>query len=200
MLFVCGLANASNNLEINYSLNLIGDSAMKVRIKEASEPHSELTLQKLYDICFIKRNVTQLASCVKYFLDYSKEDKSINSVYYVFSNGFDGELKKLKAWQLKIFNEIQNSFCFMFIKSNILYKEKNKKYENELNNLWNNFSENFKRCNSSGKVVDLSLKDINNGKMIDKLVLSLSEVLLRTTNNEKYNKDKLVKSIFNIKN
>ena len=159
-----------------------------------------MTLQKLYDIYFIKKNVTQLASCVKYFLDYSKEDKSINSVYYVFSNGFDGELKKLKAWQLKIFNEIQNSFCFMFIKSNILYKEKNKKYENELNNLWNNFSENFKRCNSSGKVVDLSLKDINNGKMIDKLVLSLSEVLLRTTNNEKYNKDKLVKSIFNIKN
>ena len=36
MLFVCGLANALNNLEINYSLNLIGDSAMKVRIKEAS--------------------------------------------------------------------------------------------------------------------------------------------------------------------
>jgi len=189
MLFVCGLANALNNLEINYSLNLIGDSAMKVRIKETSEPHSELALQKLYDCCFIKRNVTQLASCVKYFLDYSKEDKSINSVYYVFSNGFDDELKKLKAWQLKIFNEVQNSFCFVFIKSNIFYKEKNKKYENELNNLWNNFSENFKRCNSCGKVVELSLKDIKNEKMIDTLVLSLSEVLLRTANNEKYNKD-----------
>jgi len=34
MLFVCGLANTLNNLEIKYSLNLIGDSAMKVRIKE----------------------------------------------------------------------------------------------------------------------------------------------------------------------
>ena len=36
--------------------------------------------------------------------------------------------------------------------------------------------------------------------MIDTLVLSLSEVLLRTANNEKYNKNKLVKSKFNIKN
>ena len=45
-LFVCGLANALNNLEIKYSLNLIGDSAMEVRIKEAAEPHSELAFQK----------------------------------------------------------------------------------------------------------------------------------------------------------
>ena len=93
MLFVCGLANALNNLEIKYSLNLIGDSAMKVRIKEASEPHSELALQKLYDCCFIKRNVTQLAGCIRYFLDFFNEDKSINNVYYIFSNGFDDELK-----------------------------------------------------------------------------------------------------------
>ena len=168
------LANALNNLEIKYSLNLIGDSAMKVRIKEASEPHSELALQKLYDCCFIKRNVTQLAGCIRYFLDFSNEDKSVNNVYYIFSNGFDDELKKLKAWQIKIFNEIQNSFCFVFIKSNILYKEKNKKYQNELTNLWNNFSENFKKCSNSGKVIDISYNDIKNEKYLDRLVLNLS--------------------------
>ena len=88
----------------------------------------------------------------------------------------------------------------MFIKSNILYKEKNKKYQNILTNLWNNFSENFKKCSSSGKVIDISYNDIKNEKNLDRLVLNLSEVLLRSTNNEKYNKQKLVKSKFNIEN
>lgn len=88
----------------------------------------------------------------------------------------------------------------MFIKSNILYKEKNKKYQNELTNLWNNFSENFKKCSSSGKVIDISYNDIKNEKYLERLVLNLSEVLLRSTNNEKYNKQKLVKSKFNIEN
>jgi hypothetical protein len=97
---------------------------MKVRIKETTESHNELALQKLYDCCFIKRNVTQLASCIKYFLDYSNDNKSVNKVYYIFSNGFDDELKKLNFWKSKIFNENNNSFCFVFIKSNFLNKEK----------------------------------------------------------------------------
>ena len=200
MLFVCGLTNALNNLEIKYSLNLIGDSALKVRIKETKEPHSELALQKLYDCCFIKRNLTQLAGCIQYFMDTYNEDKSINNIYYIFSNGFDYELKKLKAWRLKIFNDYHNSFSFIFIKSNILQKEKNRKYELELKNLWKKFSENLKMCSSFGNLIDISLQDIENEKIIDRLVLNLSEVLLRKTNISNYNTEKLEKSKFNIKN
>lgn len=51
MLLVCGLAYALYSLKIPYTLNLIGDSDMKVRIKNIDEPHSELILQKVYD-CF----------------------------------------------------------------------------------------------------------------------------------------------------
>ena len=106
MLMVCGLATALNFLKIPYTLSAIGDSDFKVRIKELEEPHSELVLQKLYDICFIKRNVTQLPACLKYFLDnYPAKDESNNRVYYIFTNGFDDELKKCKAWQTKIFND-----------------------------------------------------------------------------------------------
>ena len=69
MLMVCGLAYALYSLKISYTLNIIGDSDMKVRIKNIDEPHSELIFQKLYDCCFIKRNVTQLPTCLKYFID-----------------------------------------------------------------------------------------------------------------------------------
>ena len=59
---------------------------------------------------FIKRNVTQLPACLKYFIDnYPSKDESINKVYYIFTNGFDDELKKCKAWQSKIFNDKKNS-------------------------------------------------------------------------------------------
>jgi len=106
MLMICGLACALYFLNIPYTLSAIGDSDFKVRIKDSTEPHSELILQKLYDICFIKRNVTQLPACLKYFIDnYPAKDESINRVYYVFTNGFDDELKKCKAWQSKIFND-----------------------------------------------------------------------------------------------
>jgi hypothetical protein len=54
MLFVCGLANALNNLEINYSLNLIGDSVMKVRNKETTESHNELALKNYMIIALLK--------------------------------------------------------------------------------------------------------------------------------------------------
>ena len=107
MLMVCGLAYALYSLKIPYSLSIIGDSDMKVRLKNIEEPHSELLLQKLYDCCFIKRNVTQLPACLKYFIDnYPSKDESINRVYYIFTNGFDEELKKCKAWQSKIFCDI----------------------------------------------------------------------------------------------
>ena len=55
-----GLASALYSLKIPYTLSIIGDSDMKVRIKEVDELHTELILQKLYDCCLIKRNVTQL--------------------------------------------------------------------------------------------------------------------------------------------
>ena len=100
MLMICGLSYALNCLKIPYTLNLVGDGGVKVRIKNIEEPHNELILQKLYDCYFIKRNITHLPTCLKYFIDnYKPNDDSINSVYYIFTNGLDEELKKYKAWQ-----------------------------------------------------------------------------------------------------
>ena len=177
MLMVCGLAYALNYLSIPYTLSAIGDSDFKVRIKDSEEPHSELILQKLYDICFIKRNVTQLPTCLKYFIDnYPTKDESINRVYYVFTNGFDDELKKCKAWQTKIFNDKKNSFAFIFTKSQVLEKSTNSEYKAYLEEIWNEFEAESQKSYSYVTLTKTYFKEIDK---LDNLAENLSKVLLR---------------------
>ena len=44
MLLVCGVASTLYSIKIPYTLPIIGDSDMKVRIKNIDEPHSEILL------------------------------------------------------------------------------------------------------------------------------------------------------------
>ncbi len=177
MLMICGLACALNFLSIPYTLSAIGDSDFKVRIKNANEPHSDLILQKLYDICFIKRNVTQLPACLKYFIDnYSPKEESINRVYYIFTNGFDDELKKCRAWQSKIFNDKKNSFAFIFTKSQVLEKPTNSEYKNYLEEIWNEFEVESQKSYSYVTLTKTSFKEIDK---LDVLAENLSKVLSR---------------------
>jgi len=177
MLMICGLACALNFLSIPYTLSVIGDSDFKVRIKNANEPHSDLILQKLYDICFIKRNVTQLPACLKYFIDnYSPKEESINRVYYIFTNGFDDELKKCRAWQSKIFNDKKNSFAFIFTKSQVLEKPTNLEYKDYLEEIWNEFEVESQKSYSYVTLTKTSFKEIDK---LDVLAENLSKVLSR---------------------
>ena len=191
MLMVCGLASALHFLKIPYTLSAIGDSDFKVRIKSPEEPHSELILQKLFDICFIKRNVTQLPACLKYFIDnYPAQDESINRVYYVFTNGFDDELKKCKAWQTKIFNDKKNSFSFVFTKSQVLEKPINSDNKKYLEEIWTEFEMEAQKSYSYVTLTKISFKEINK---LDILAENLSKVLLREK--ELANKDYISKKI-----
>ena len=186
MLMICGLSYALNCLKIPYTLNLIGDSDMKVRIKNIEEPHNELILQKLYDCYFIKRNITHLPTCLKYFIDnYKPNDDSINSVYYIFTNGLDEELKKYKAWQKNFFNNEKNSFSFIFLKSKFLEKETNIEYKNYLEEIWEEFNKNCQNCLSNVTLTILFSKEII--EKLDILSENLSKVLLRKS--EISNKD-----------
>ena len=173
MIMVCGLAHALNYLSIPYTLSAIGDSDFKVRIKDSEEPHSELIFQKLYDICFIKRNVTQLPACLKYFIDnYPVKDESINRVYYVFTNGFDDELKKCKAWKTKIFNDKKNSFSFIFTKSQVLEKPINSEYKAYLEEIWNEFEAESQKSYSYVTLTKVYFKEIDK---LDNLAENFSE-------------------------
>ena len=196
MLMISGLANALYSLKIPYTLSIIGDSDMKVRIKDINEPHTELILQKLYDCCFIKRNVTQLPTCLKYFIDnYPPKDESINRVYYIFSNGFDDELKKVKAWQAKIFNDKKNSFSFIFTKSQVLEKPTNLEYKKYLEEIWDEFAEESQKSYSYVTLTKTSFKEINK---LDKLAQNLSKVLLREKDPSNKDISPKVNSLFNI--
>ena len=177
MLMICGLTYALNCLNIPYSLNIIGDSDMKVRIKNIEDPHNSLFLQKLFDCYFIKRNLTHLPNCLKYFIDNFKHDESINNVYYIFTNGLEEELKKYKAWKRNFFDNEKNSFSFIFLKSNFLEKDINKEYKNYLEKVWEDFIKNSQNCLSNVTLTTLFTKEII--EKIDILCENLSIVLLR---------------------
>ena len=196
MLMVCGLASALYSIKIPYTLSIIGDSDMKVRIKNIDEPHSEILLQKLYDCCFIKRNVTQLPACLKFFIDnYPAKDESINRVYYIFTNGFDDELKKCKAWQNKIFNDKKNSFSFIFTKSKVLDKETNVEYKKYLEEIWDEFANESQNSNSYVTVTKISFKDIIK---LNDLAKNLSSVLLREKDPSNKDNSPKINALFNI--
>ena len=198
MLMVCGLATALSYISIPYALFIIGDSNMKVRIKSIDEPHSELILQKLYDCCFIKRNVTQLPTCLRYLIDnYPAKDESIYRVYYIFTNGFDDELKKYKAWQTKIFNDKKNSFAFIFTKSKILEKKTNAEYANYLENIWNEFTQESKNSNSYVTVTKVSFKNLDK---LEELTENMCKILLREKSLSNKDNSPKFNSLFSIDN
>lgn len=58
MLIACGLTTVLYLLKIPYTLSIITDSGMKVRIKEVDEPQIIYNFTKIFDYYFIKRNVT----------------------------------------------------------------------------------------------------------------------------------------------
>ena len=196
MLIVCGLTSALNIFGIKYTLSLIGDSNCRVMLKKLDEPHSELMLQKLYDCCYIKRNVTQLATCLRYFLDnYPPENETKNRIYYIFTNGFDEEIKKCKSWKDKIFNDIKNSFAFIFAKSKVLEKNSNIHYKKYLENVWKRFSEESQNSNSYVTLSQISFNDIDK---LDELVENLSKVMLREKTPKNKDSMKKEKALFNL--
>ena len=190
MFLICGLASALNSLKIPYSLSLIGDSKFKVRLKEASNPHQKSYLQKLYDCCFIKRNITPLASCLKHFLDKDNDkDGTINKIYYIFSNGYDYELIKYDAWQKNIFNNENNSFSFIFLRS----QAKNLQNIKYLEKIWDQFAS--IKSTSQINLTKISLEEIRN---INNFIDNLSSVILRKKREIKDNSPKY-NSLFEIK-
>ena len=191
LLLICGLANCCYSLGISYSLSLIGDSDFQIRIKSTYEEHSEIALQALLDCAFLKRNITQLPASIKYFIDkYPPKEKEKNRAYYIFTNGFDEELRKINAWKTKIFNDSRNSFNFIFLKSKILDKQDNLEYKNFFEGEWQKFKEKTKILNSKVKISILSMEDIFNENKIEDFIKNISYCLLR----EKGDKDTSLKN------
>ena len=193
MLMICGLSSALYYMGIPYSLSLMGDSGFKIRIKEIKDPHHYSYLQKLYDCCFIRRNVTQLATCLRYFMDkYPPEDDSKKSIYYIFTNGYDYELTKYKAWQEKIFNDEKNSFAFIFTKSENLGDSANSENNKFLEDIWDKFKK-----ESENSISIVSLTRINwKEEKYDELASNLSKVLLR--DKSKIDNTERLTALFNI--
>ena len=208
MLLICGLTQALFYLNIPYSLSLIGDGDFQIRIKNTNQAHNNLFLQKLYDVCFIRRNLTQLATSLKCFIDDNEnENNSINRVYYIFTNAYDDEIIKYEAWKNKIFNKTKNSFSFIISRNQFNNKNDNKyNLEYNLNYLNGKIDEFAKQCQSSNSrvtVTKISFDDLfydKEEKNIELLAKNISEVLLREIEPKNKNTSPKLNAIFSIDN
>jgi len=174
VLITCGLTSALNSLEIPYCIGLIGDSSFKIIIKSFEEPHSEEVLQRIVECIFISRYKTELATCLKYVIDKFPHNYK-NRVFYTITNGMDPELRKINRWKDVIFNNKENSFSFIFVKSRVL-KPKQNQYLTE--KIWNPFRKNAKNI-SLVTSTEISIDDIDKDEPIDTLAECISGSLIR---------------------
>ena len=201
---VCALANAFYSLEIPYLISVIGDSEFKVVLKKLTDKHSIDYLQKALDCIFIKRNQTNIASCIKTALDYFKgnnendENDESQRVFYIFTNGFDKELVLHEQLKKKIFNKKKNSFVFIFSKAEGIKDE----HSTKLSKFWEEFGNYFKDTNV--QYVEMYKEKLYTFKD-DKIVLKddlkeycevIKKSLIRNISNE--NKDETKESKFEI--
>ena len=200
---VCAMANAFYSLEIPYLISVVGDSGFKVVLKKLSDKHSIDYLQKALDCIFIKRNKTNIASCIKTAIELYKENNENNEndesqrVFFIFTNGFDEELVLHEQLQKKIFNNSNNSFVFIFSKAEGIKDEHSKK----LTKIWEEFGNYFK--DSNVQYVEMykeKLYTIKDGKVILKDDLKeycevIKQSLIRNKNE---NENKIEESKFEI--
>ena len=155
MHLICGLTEALNSIGIPYSVALISDENFKRIIKNYDTPHNKYELQKIYECYMIPRYRTNLAKSIKFAIDNLKYDSNkiteegkinSNTAYFIFSDGMDENLFFGKEFKDILFNNINLSFGFIFIKSSLLTD----KHTEVLEKLWKNFNNEI--SGSSSKV------------------------------------------------
>ncbi len=181
MIEICGLTTAFYYLEIPYLISVIGDSEYKIILKNLNEPHNELSLQKILDCIFIKRAYTNITSCLKVAIDKFPKGDNKQRVFYIFTNGFDEEYGLYSQWKKHIFNDKNNSFCFIISKSNSLEEEQYK----FLSQFWLKFKKNWIDLQLNIQLIETTtnkIKDMLLGKdneFIKEYISSITSVLRR---------------------
>jgi len=157
MYLICGLTEGLNAIGIPYSVALISDENFKRIIKKYDTPHNKYELQKIYECYMIQRYRTNLAKSLKFGIDNLKFDSNIsteqgkinsNTTYLIFTDGMDENLYFGKDFKDYLFNDPHLSFCFSFIKSNLL----NEDHIKILEDLWTKFNDEKKGSISKAQI------------------------------------------------
>ena len=178
MLLVCGLSIALHSIEIPFSLSLVGDKDFKIVIKKITDQFDEKYLQQILDCIFIQRYKTRYASCLNYAINnYKTKDINTNRVFILISGGIDSELRLINSWRENIFNNMKNSFGFIFtisktISNNNLFYLKNE--------VWKQFSE----ANYKSKVkVAQNVQNVYDKDSLNSIINMFSQILIRKKEN-----------------
>ena len=140
LISIFGLIESLFELKIPYSVTVISDEKFRTVIKDFHEPHSIEIAQRIRDCVMIQRFKSNYASNLKFALDNLKFNNKNREqrAFFLFSDGLNENLKLAKNWAELLLNNENNSFGFIFIKSNNLTKP------NIWENLWKNFDSKVK--------------------------------------------------------
>ena len=160
---------------IKYAILLSGDFNFKVIIKKFEETANfEDLIEKIYELCFIKRGKHILAESIISTVEKIKCPNIKNTLYFVFCDCVDDSILNINYWINNILNSKNNSF--------ILFVEKGNYYENKnseiINKMWNNFEEKVKKAESKLKIINI---DTSNQYIFIDVFKDISEFL---NNNE----------------
>ena len=150
---ISGLTNALNIINIPYTLILIGDSDFNCIIKDFSENHSLEILQKMLDCLFIKRFVQKNSKNLLFAMNHNHPDNKKFRSFFIFTDGLDEDFLLCDQWNENIFINSNDSFSFLFMKSDELSQESQKENLEYLKGKWKNFEENSTLSQSNVKVI-----------------------------------------------
>ena len=113
---ICGIINALNIVNINYAINLVGDSQFQCTLKPFDVRHSMENLQKVLDCLFIRRFIGKNANALEYAIKYTNINTKYR-VFLIFTDGLDEDFLLIQSWKDRLMNNKNFSFGFFFINS-----------------------------------------------------------------------------------
>jgi hypothetical protein len=191
---VCGITNALNIVNINYSISIVGDSQFECTLKPFDAEHSMENLQKVLDCLFIKRFIGKSANAIQYALKFTKANSTYRTIL-LFSDGLDEDFLLTDSWKSKLFTNTNYSFGFFFINSENICN----KHSEELDYLkvkWEDFKKNIRDSGININLIYYKSTFEDSNKLYDDIANLVSNLLERSIDEGKIpNKDD---SLFNI--
>ena len=187
MHLIWGLTEALYSIGMAYIVALISDENFKRIIKKYDTPHI-YELQKIYECYTIPRYRANSAKTLHFTVGNLKFDsgatsatkKNSNTTFLVLTDKMDENFYFEKEFKNYLFNNLNLSFGFIFIKSSILSDENN----NILQNHWNKFRLETNGSLSNNLIFNTESKyDI---KQIESIVMMFINLLYRNIEEQNY--------------
>ena len=141
---------------------------------------------------FYKKTKNKFASCIKTAIDKFEHNDNSQKIFFIFTNGFDEEFVLHEQWKKIIFNNTNNSFAFIFSKSDSISKE----HYNSLTTMWREFGDFCKSNSLRVGWIETDKNVLGSNNIDNNYIKVITEAILRQK--KENNKEETKTSLFKI--